>query len=489
MKAKSYFTGLLALSLFGQSSALAQSKVDRPPQFVAFAFDGSYTNSVWQQSRKISRDRGNLHFTYFINPVYLLSKATRSVYKAPGGKNGSAIGWGDNVEDITNRLDNINAAYNEGHEIASHAVGHWDGSGWSQNDWESEFTQFEYIIENATDINGIKDSKALSPNLLRDIIGFRAPQLGVSAGLNPALQKFRFEYDTSRVSTEDYWPQKNKYGIWNFPLAQIKEPGAARTWLSMDYNFCVRDSARIISEDPSVLSIKGNSKECLKKISDRQKEKVKQNMLTLYRAYFNKNYYGNRAPMQIGHHFSSWMSGAYMEVFYEFAAEVCSKPEVQCGTYTELKNFMNSKSAGEIAAYQGGQFQKLARPKSLQLAPHLDLAIKAQADAEKIWVSLQGASSKLKGLTTKVSVNGTALKSTGQAKLADIRLLSQAGETVPVRFAVFDRLGKEISTATYQIMKIGTRDESIQLNNIEERWLEGHMEEAHKDDADMTRGH
>jgi hypothetical protein len=489
MKTKSIFTGFMALSLLGQHCAFAQSKVDRPAQFVAFAFDGSYTNGVWQQSRQFSQDQGDLHFTYFINPVYLLTKATRSNYQAPGGNKGSAIGWGDSAEDIANRLDNINAAYKEGHEIASHAVGHWNGSNWSQEDWNSEFTQFDYIVNNVTAINGIKKSKDLNPNMLQDIIGFRAPQLGSSSSLFPTLQKFGFKYDTSRVNQENYWPRQDQYGLWNFPLAQIKEPGAARTWLSMDYNFCVRDTARIVSEDPSVLKIKGNTKECLKRVSELQKAKVKENMLTLYRSYFNKNYYGNRAPIHIGHHFSNWMSGAYMEAFYEFAAEVCSKPEVQCGTYTDLKNFMVSKSSAEIAAYQEGQFQKMARPKSLQLARHLDLTIKAAADAEKIQISLLGRDANRKGLTTKITVNGQALAAGKQAKLIDIRGLSIAGETVPVRFAVFDRLGKEINTATYQVKDIGTVTEKVQLENIEEKWLEGHLDEADKDDTDVTHGH
>jgi hypothetical protein len=174
---------------------------------------------------------------------------------------------------------------------------HFDGSRWSEEDWNSEFSQFDYIVNNMFSLNRLGPTSRQYNQLifLKDIVGFRAPQLGVSKGLWPTLSKFGFKYDTSKVDYENYWPKKNSFGTWNFPLAQVKEPGGARRWISMDYNFCVRDSARILSEEPSALkltafdpktgkTVKNNDKLCLKAITKEQKAKVKENMLNIYRS-------------------------------------------------------------------------------------------------------------------------------------------------------------------------------------------------------------
>src|SRR6185436_137482 len=85
-------------------------------------------------------------------------------------------------------------------------------------------------------------------------------------------------------------------------------------------------------------------------------------MIDTYRAYFKNNYYGNRAPVHIGHHFSKWNGGAYWSAMKMFANEVCGRPEVKCATYKELVQFMESLTPEKRAAYQHGAFQKLPRP-------------------------------------------------------------------------------------------------------------------------------
>lgn len=501
---------LITFSLLSQNLAVAQTKssgtVERPQQFVLFAFDGSYNNEIWQYSRDYARHQKNkgidTRFTFFINPVYLLSPATKSNYKAPGGKSGSAIGWGDDNEDISERIDQMNDAYGEGHEIGSHAVGHHDGSSWSERDWISEFSQFQNIVENTFSLNRLPVTRRQYSqlNFLKDIVGFRAPQLGVSSGLWPTLARFGFKYDTSKVDFENYWPKKNAQGTYNFPLAQVKEPGGARRWISMDYNFCVRDSARILSEDPSAINltaqdpktgktIKNNDKLCLKVVTAAQKAAVKKNMMDIYHSYFATNYYGNRAPVHIGHHFSAWMSGAYLEVFYEFANEVCSKPEVKCGTYADLLKFMDSKSAAEIAAFQNGNFEKLPRPKSAMMARHLDLNIEMQHDAQAMKFAFVGRDANMAGLQKFVSVGGVTKSLKGKVSLEEIRGLVPVGEQALVRVSVKDRMNKEIATATYKIDQVGTGNETVGSDDIEQKWLEGHLEGAHAEEVQDTQGH
>lgn len=538
--------GLATLSLFTQHFAWAQTKtVERPPQFVLFAFDGSYNNEVWQYSRdftQMKKDRGvDTRFTFFINPVYFLSPENKTFYSPPGSRlitdskgnviatrnRGSAIGWGDDQRDISERIDQMNGAYKEGHEIGSHAVGHFDAGykeckmdpstrkcerkadgsinwkwdlRWSEADWRSEFEQFYAILDNVFSLNNIRQKESKGLLFRQDIKGFRAPVLGVSDGLWPNLPKFGIKYDTSKLNFVNYWPQRNEHGTWNFPLAEVPEPGGSRKWISMDYNFCVRDSARVLKEEPQTMQImktdskgqvvKANkARDCLNEVSTAQKAKVKANMLEIYRSYFTNNYYGNRAPVHIGHHFSRWMSGAYLETFFEFANEVCSKPEVKCVTYAELMKYLEGKSASEIEAFRKGNFAKLPRPKSATTARHLDLNIGMTADQDFMKVSLSGRDAKLAGLKQFVTVGDVTREIESVIDLKDVRELSEAGQDALVRISVENARNKEIATATFKVKAVGTQNEIVDETNVEERWVQGHLPEAHRDEVDFTRGH
>lgn len=322
----------------------AQSVVQRPPQFVLLAFDGSYNNAFWGESREFAK-RNNLKFTYFINPVYYVARPNHTrVYNAPGkGAGQSAIGWGDNSADIAQRLEHTAMAHAEGNEIASHAVGHWDGSRWTEEMWTSEFDQFNSIFFNAARIAGIP-----AVNLgfeQADIVGFRAPQLGHSPGLFPTMRNKGFSYDTSRSDAPNYWPKKDGNGIWNFPLARLRIAGSGKSTLSMDYNFYIADSRG--TNDPDAAN----------------HTTYERQMIDTYRGYFASNYYGNRAPIHIGHHFSKWNGGAYWKAMQTFALEVCGLPEVKCVTYKELAAFVEENSS-KIASYQAGSFQRMVRPPS-----------------------------------------------------------------------------------------------------------------------------
>ena len=44
-------------------------------------------------------------------------------------------------------------ARREGHEIASHGCGHFDGGAWTASDWKAEFRQFESILAGAWSLN------------------------------------------------------------------------------------------------------------------------------------------------------------------------------------------------------------------------------------------------------------------------------------------------------------------------------------------------
>ncbi|MGB3534491.1 MAG: hypothetical protein WBA13_13370 [Microcoleaceae cyanobacterium] len=192
----------------------------KPPQFVLLAFDGSYSLDAWKKSRHFAKtmtDAGKpVKFTYFVSGVYFVSQADRKLYNAPGGKGlgRSAIGWGGQPEEIEPRLEQMNLAYTEGHEIASHAVGHFDGSQWSQADWRKEFDYFNQFIFEAYSRNNLTGFLAFNRSAIQ---GFRAPLLAQGSGLYKVLAEDRFRYDTSKIAKANYWPQQQN-GMLEFSV-------------------------------------------------------------------------------------------------------------------------------------------------------------------------------------------------------------------------------------------------------------------------------
>lgn len=335
------FTSLAMLFLC--LSAFAQ--VARPPQFVLLAFDGSKSLSFWQSSRQFAA-QNDVRFTYFISGVYFLSTDEKKNYVEPSkGAGQSAIGFGGLKTEIQARLEQVRLASEEGHEMASHANAHFDGAKYTQKQWDSENKQFTDLLVNAWKQNQIPQKQPswwvgyFTQSLTSDpgMVGFRAPLLGVGKGLWPSLKNHGILYDTSRVDKMAYWPQQIN-GIWNFPLAALTIVDTGKKTLSMDYNFYVADSK----------GVAGPASE---------HANYEDRMYRTYLAYFENNYYGNRAPVHIGHHFSLWNGGAYWRAMQRLAKTVCSKPEVVCGTYKELMSFLE-KNKENLSAFQKSEFTK-----------------------------------------------------------------------------------------------------------------------------------
>lgn len=479
--------GLVVLmALIGFGSAGAQV-VPRPPQFVLLAFDGSSSIGMWQATRKFARDaraKGSpADFTYFISTVYYVGKPFRMVYKASGhGDGASAIGWGGNSADLMARYDEPNLADAEENEIASHAVGHWDGSAWTYDQWHDEFRQFHMILDDFFKINGVKATTSFPTGWrFPQIVGFRAPQLGVSNGLWPVLKEFNYRYDTSRVSAPNYWPEKSAVsGTWNFPLASLRIAGTGKKTLSMDYNFYVADSNAL----PDAAN----------------KETYKKRMLDTYLAYFEANYKGNRAPVHVGHHFSLWNGGAYWEAMQEFAMQVCGKPEVRCGTYRELADFMDGLSPDQLKAYRAGAFERGATPaitlasiNGRRLDPGFELDVKVSAvraiagvnnsDDDLLRVEIAGRGQRnAAGGHVVLKVNGRSVPLFGgNARMRDIRREAIDGN-VEIVASVVSRSGEELSRSTQHLSDAGTENETLSVFSDEDRAMLGDLPEAHFDE-------
>jgi peptidoglycan/xylan/chitin deacetylase (PgdA/CDA1 family) len=330
----------------------AAQAADRPPQFVMLAFDNCTELERWQDlaafAADMNRDHDRLHFTFFVSGSNFVEDAARAAYQGPGQRRGySRINFGGSADDVRRRVDYVNALYAKGHEIASHAIGHFNGAGWSAAQWTQEFRAYRDIVANAAPVRASATALAVSPD---KIVGFRAPYLATGSGLYEALKKEGFRYDTSGDAEPDQWPEKIG-DLWRFNLARLRIDGLGRHALSMDYNFFVAQSHAVADA--------------------RRSSTFAAQMLATYLDYFRANYTGNRAPLNIGHHFEGLQGGVYNEVLKDFARRVCGLPEVKCAAYGELADFMDQQSVETLAVYRRGDFPHAAWPgeRAAALAP------------------------------------------------------------------------------------------------------------------------
>ena len=283
---------LLSGILIAGAVSAARAEVERPPQFVVMAFDNCTQIERWRElsefAADMKRDGTSVHFTFFVSGVNLLADVSRSVYEGPRQRRGySPIWFGGTAENVGQRVAFMNALNRDGHEIASHAVGHFNGGSWSAAEWSRELQAFGDIVDRVADHNGLPDSVRLGFASQR-VVGFRAPYLATSPGLFAALKAGGFRYDASRVSPANAWPEQID-GLWRFNLAPLKIAGSGRGTLSMDYNFFVSQSRAV--PDPSRQELYGEQ------------------MLATYLDYFKTNYAGGRAPLHFGHHFADYQGG------------------------------------------------------------------------------------------------------------------------------------------------------------------------------------
>ncbi len=327
---------------FGVVGSQAAPVLERPPQYISIAFDNCTENERWQDwsdfAGEMNRDGERVRFTFFVSGINFLANARKHIYQGPHQTRGvSRINFGGTQDDVRRRIAFINAMYRQGHEIASHAVGHFDGKRWSASDWSAEFNSYDGLLKNIAGNNELSPEERLAFQP-KDVVGFRAPYLAHSPGLYTALAERGFRYDTSGTGPFGAWPEKRD-GIWRFNLAEMRISGTGRATLSMDYNFLVAQSG-------------------VGAIASRREE-FRRQMLDSYLNYFRANYTGNRAPVHIGHHFSDYQNGAYRDALKSFVRTVCGLPEVRCVTYRTLADFMDGLSPQMLAAYRKGDFERV----------------------------------------------------------------------------------------------------------------------------------
>jgi peptidoglycan/xylan/chitin deacetylase (PgdA/CDA1 family) len=303
-------TILIAAAGGGMAEPLA-----RPTQYVIISFDGAHDLAQWERSRALAKKTG-ASFTYFLSCVFLLSPQTKNLYRPPHKASGASnVGFAATGEEVAARLSQIWTARGEGHEIASHGCGHFDGKGWSAADWGKEFDAFATTLRDAYAINGLDGEPAGWRSFAaQDIRGFRAPYLSTAAGLYEALAAHGFAYDASGVSRSPALPQAED-GVMRFALPLIPEGPSARPVIAMDYNLFVRHSGGFEKADTDGV--------------------FEERTLAAFTAAFEKQYAGERVPVQLGFHFTLMNGAAYWRALERFAVETCGKPDVACVSYRD----------------------------------------------------------------------------------------------------------------------------------------------------------
>jgi len=275
---------------------------------VNIALDGSENISVWQDTLDFA-EGNNVKFTFFIVGVHLLQDSLANLYEPPGRQRGrSDVGFGGDKASVESRLNMLRRAYREGHEIAGHGNGHWDGSEFTYEDWISELTQFDYFFRNAYKINGIEDPDPQEWRIISEsIVGFRAPLLENNKSMYKALKDLGYMYDTSSVLALNSKYQYHYNDVIIFPLNSLSTD-LGKT-ISMDYNFFMLDRGRETGAGVR--------------------------MLNEYRRYISQAVMEGNAPVHIGHHFARWNKGEYWWALKEFIREHCIDEFASCVSFSE----------------------------------------------------------------------------------------------------------------------------------------------------------
>jgi peptidoglycan/xylan/chitin deacetylase (PgdA/CDA1 family) len=361
----------LSLAKADQISQTAQA--ERPPQFVLISFDGSYSDQFWKETFHLA-DQTQAKFSYFVSGVYFVEGKDRANYQGPGHAAGrSDIGFGkSDLHDIQSRTENVWQAIERNFDVGSHANGHFDGSQWNEKDWFSEFTQFHKFLEKIFSIYPAlneKYAKDWESILHQKIKGFRAPLLAENESSQIVLKQFNYLYDSSKILNHQ-WPYQMSDGIWNIGLSEVDLFATNRHTIAMDYNILYGQCEGKFSPT--------NKGECAD-LTDAKLADFEEQTYQSYIAAFLRSYYSNRAPLSIGHHFSLFNRGIYWQALQKFVYAVCTQPEVQCVTHSEmvawLENQRSVYGANDLATLNKGQFNKLNIPAAVAQALRPNLPI------------------------------------------------------------------------------------------------------------------
>ena len=235
--------------------------------------------------------------------------------------------------------------HRSGHEIASHAVGHFDGASWSAADWDEGIPllrRHRRAMSGRTTGSPTRSSTFRRQRRDRLSRAVSAPRARASTR-RCASDGFRYDTSGDRLCRRLAGEDRRRLAL---------QPGAAedaRTRAETRCRWTTISSWRSrAARDRSAPRTRRRASRCSQTYLD----------------YFKTNYAGNRAPLHIGHHFFDYQGGAYNEALKSFARAVCGLPEVRCVTYAKLADFMDGQNPETLAAYRKGDFRALPSRRS-----------------------------------------------------------------------------------------------------------------------------
>jgi hypothetical protein len=310
---------------------------ERPPQFVVVSFDGACRQSLFRRYLDLGRATG-ARFTFFLSGLCIVPEAKRTLYHPPHKPVGtSAVGFAS-AGNVPDRIDLMTRAFNTGHEIGTHFLGHFcDSTGvgtWSRADWESEMAQAKEFLDHWQEINAPRGKGQQLPFDSADWKGDRTPCLqGIRSQMYPVFAKAGFTYDASSAGTL-VWPKRlSGYRMWEFPLQRIKVVGYGKTNLSMDYNLLVAQNGGKITATRA------------------QCARIEESTYQSYTQALAAVLAGNRAPFSVGNHFNDWACSSYTKALTRFVTDTSAKhPEVRFVTFEYLARWLDAQDPAVLAA-------------------------------------------------------------------------------------------------------------------------------------------
>ncbi|MFG2122922.1 hypothetical protein [Streptomyces sp. NPDC048710] len=303
----------------------------KPPQFVVFSWDGAgeLSNKLFSRFRKVASDHG-AKMTFFLSGIYTLPEAKKDLYRPPQHAVGASdIGYLADRH-IHATIQQVRAAWLEGHEIGTHFNGHFCGAtgvrNWSSAEWRSEIEQAIGFVTKWKTNTGFSDLEPLPFDYRKELIGGRTPCLEGQTNLLPTAAALGWKYDASSPGGLQIWPGKVQGGrIWDFPLQSIPFAGHSFQVLSMDYNMMFNQSG-------------GNP------LGDRaQFDAWRTQARDTYLAGFRRAYETNRAPFFIGNHFERWNGGIYMDAVEEAIGRMAEHDEVRFVSFKQLVAWLEAQ--------------------------------------------------------------------------------------------------------------------------------------------------
>jgi hypothetical protein len=293
----------------------------KPPLFVVVSFDGAGDLALWARWRAVAK-RVNARMTFFLSGPYLYPGDHRADYKPPYHQPGASdIGWGD-ASSVLARTTVLRQAIAEGHEIGTHANGHFCGTTgigrWTTAQWTAELSAFDQMVRTGPTLAA---GKTVAPPFdPATVKGMRTPCLeGNRPAYRQAMVQRGMLYDASAPGYIA-WP-KMVNGLWNFPLQSVTLAGTTKPTLTMDYNLWFSQTGARVA--PVV-----------------QAPALTAQVLATYRQALAKSRATGNPPLFLGNHFNRWNNSVYSDALTTFVEEICTQPDVRCVSNMELVSWL-----------------------------------------------------------------------------------------------------------------------------------------------------